>query len=500
MNLSSLSIKLVVVSLIFLTSSAFVHIEPPHRGIVRNADTKAPIDGAIVHIDLVSGLYGGAHGRTELEKSYETRTNEKGKYNLSMAVTGRIPLLEWSNGNIISVIKAGYFPSRIIEPSLFNEVELYPIKYYIDFIHYKNSAKKGELDPPYLDKLPKSFVEYKAELLRMGSMKMERKGEESVYLDISGTRLTNLICRSGFNLIGGRKKSSTFGIDTQASCYVFDVISQQWLAFNHQGTLIKPTEAPLSQYMYVSLSQGDLMYYVYANADSIYTPKPPYTNLDKHVTPQKGDISALAGDSNEYLTIQDNGQFLCYFSIWGRIGSGCISIRDVYNLNENESLQLPRFISLAHRYNPAQDHVYFVISRASDYYQIHKVSNEWNSETKKAEFIVLDIFPTLPANEDIINIASNGHDIFIAFAKSGIRKYSLDKHGKGPLKEDIAFHINSSSLLAGRIKSFAIGRSVHVRSLYVTASDSTVYRLSIDGMLDYRIEVKQDIEHNNSME
>jgi hypothetical protein len=337
-----------------------------------------------------------------------------------------------------------------------------------------------------MDKKPEAFAEYNKELLKMSSLPFESLGEKGVFISIPNARITTISCRSTFHLDNNRSELETFGISGNV-CIFFDEASRKMMTFDAQGNIKELEDNLTIKYNFVSAAP-DEWDTVFANRDSIYIPNPPYSNMANNVAPQKGHISALAGDSKEYLTLEDDGLYLCYFSIWHRMGKGCISIDDVFSKNEGNA----RFSSLAHGYSPAQDHVYFVISKKVFEYQIHKVTYESDSSGKTKLTFTEQLLPSFPADDEIIDFTSDGRIFFIAFKKSGIKKYSLDMYGKGPLKEKRTFYEKSHDLFVDKsIAAVKLGRSVSQRVLYVTVGDSAVYRLSLDGVPDYRIRITE---------
>ena len=484
---------LLLVFLLFLILSGCVHIESPHLGVVKDAETGKPIKGVVVHMDLESGMPIGPEGITKWKGSYETVTDKEGRYSLSIKLKGQLPL-ELSTGHALSFFKAGYLPSRILEPSINNTVSLYPIKYFLDYSHYKESAKKGDLDPPFMDKKPEAFVEYKKELIKMASLPFESFGDKGIFLSAPDAQFTKIYCRTIFQFSTNDSKPYTFGISDNA-CIVFDEASHKMTTFNAQGNSKDLKNSFPTTYHLVSFTENELDA-VYANKDSIYIPNPPHANIGRHIAPQKGHIIGLAGDSEEYLTLEDNGLYLCYFSKGPTIEKGCISIKDVFSNDSGEGDRQPRFISLVHEYSYASTH-YYVISKKGLAYQIHKVTHEYDSSGKTIFNFSEQFYPSLSADDEIIDFDTDGRSFFIGFKSGAIKKYSLDMYGKGPLKEDQIFHDKSHDLFKDKsISAVKLGWSVSDRVLYVTVGNSTVYRLSLDGVPDSRIRIIEEHAFN----
>lgn len=463
--------------------SGCVQIETPHRGVVKDAETGDPIKGVVVHIDLESGMPLGPDGVTRWKDSYETVTNAKGKYSLSMKLKGNLPL-EFPTGHSILFFKAGYFHSEIFEPALNNTVSLYPIKYYLDYLEYRSfNEASSNSHLYYYDKEPEAFAEYKKELDKMEHLQFARFGERGEFVSVPNAQFKRMSCRMEIEYDHGNHSTPyTFGISGNV-CLLFDETSRKMMICDARGNIKELEDTELIQYNFLAAAPDENKA-VFANSYSIYIPHTPYTYLANNVTPQKGNIIALAGNSREFLTLEDNGLYLCYFLIWHDISKGCISIDDVLN-DENA-----RFILLTHGYSPAADHVYFVITKNTFSYQIHKVTFESTSLGETQLTFTEQLLPSFPADDEIIDFASNGRIFFIAFKRSGIKKYSLDRHRRGFLKEERDFYKNSHDLfLEKSIAAIELGWSITGRVLYVTVGDSTIYRLSLDGVPDYRIKI-----------
>ena len=217
MNSSTLSIVLLTA----LILSGCLHIEAPLSGTITDAETIRPVQGVVVHIDLESGLWAGPDGKRLWKDSYETISDEGGKFSLPLKLLTKLPFpFEITNGNELSIVKAGYFPSRILEPTSRNPILLYPIKYYLDYSHYKENAKKGELDLPYMDEKPEAFAKYKEELTKMGLLQFEKGGEKGVFIAVPDSQFTKLYCRTKFEFSDTRSKPYTFGVSDNV-CFVF---------------------------------------------------------------------------------------------------------------------------------------------------------------------------------------------------------------------------------------------------------------------------------------
>jgi hypothetical protein len=483
MKVMTYSILLLVALFLF----GCVHIESPHTGFIKDAETDKPIKNVVVHLDLETVFFVPApHVNTKWKDGFEVLSNEAGIYKLPFRVIGQGPL-ELSAGQELSFIKAGYFPTRILDPAMHNSVDLYPIRYYLDYVHHKDSAQKGDWGAPhyYMDNKPEAFTEYKKELTRMAAGSFEKLGEKGVFISVPTAQITRISCRTKFPMGSTyRSKPDTFGIFGNI-CLFYDEVSRKSMISDARGNIKTVDDASLSRYNLISIAPNEENT-VYANADSIYIPNPPYSNTPHITQPQKGNISALAGDSNEYLTLEDNGLYMCYSSIWHRMGNGCISVSDVFSNNGGKA----KFILLTHGYSPDQDHVYFVISKKAFQYQIHKVTHESDSGGNTKLTFTEQLVPSFPADDEIIDFASDGRIFFIAFKKSGLKKYSLDMYRKGPLKEESAFYEKCHDLFADKtLVAIKLGRSASERVLYVTAGDSAVYRLSLDGEPDYRIRI-----------
>jgi hypothetical protein len=222
--------------LLFLTSCA--HIEFPHYGIVKDADSGEPISGVVAHLDLESGILDSlAHSHTEWKDSYETITNNKGQFAIPLHIYGQVPF-ELSNGHTISFLKAGYFESSILDPSINNDVKLYKITHYLDYLHYKKSAALGHLNLPYTDDNHEGFKKYKNELAKTAIMQFVKNGDDGVFFEIPGARFTELSCSTDSEWNHDDSKAWTHGVE-EVVCTVLDEASHKWMAFTARGTFIE---------------------------------------------------------------------------------------------------------------------------------------------------------------------------------------------------------------------------------------------------------------------
>jgi hypothetical protein len=480
MKLSVLSVYIIIV----LGLSSCVHIELPHTGIVKDAETGNPLNGVVVHMDLESGMPLGPDGITKLKGSYETVTNTDGTFSLSIKLKGQLPL-ELSTGHELSFFKAGYFPARILEPSLNNTIPLHRIKYYLDYSHYKESAKRGYLERPFMSEKPEAFTEYNKELDKVALLQFEKTGDKGAFITVPNAQIAKISCRSSFRLDEKPSAPYTFGVSGDV-CIFFDEVSRRLITFDAQGN-IKELNAPLL-IKYNLFSAGyadapDALDSVYAKNASIYIPNPPYPSIDKNIMAQKGNIVALAAGSSEYSTIEGNGLYLCtYFARFYRKDSICVSADELFSAKNGHVL----FVSLT---KPVQYQNYYAIVKMELEYRLYKITHSESSD-KTIFNSPEQLLPSFPVDDEIIDFASNGRDFFIAFKRSGIKKYSLDMYGKGPLKERKDFYTNSHDLFRDKtIAAIELGRSVTDHVLYVTVGNSTVYRLSVDGVPDFHIRI-----------
>ena len=119
--------------ILFLTNSAFagwlIFHRPAFKGRVIDADTKEPIQGAVVVAvyqkhPMISGPAGGS---SSIIKIKETLTDEKGEFFLSSYTTIIQPLaMEWDTEFIIYKPGYGKYPSHRASPShVINQEELF---------------------------------------------------------------------------------------------------------------------------------------------------------------------------------------------------------------------------------------------------------------------------------------------------------------------------------------------------------------------------------------
>jgi hypothetical protein len=457
--------KLIVLSACLMAvMSGCLHIEPPHEGVVRDAETGKPIKDVVVHIDLETVfLVPAAHVNTKWKDGFEVLSDETGKYKLPLKVI-RQGLLEISSGKEMSFIKSGYFPARVLTPAMYNDVHLYRIKYYLDYLYYKKLAEEGGWGGPhyYVDKKPEAFSEYKREISKITYLPVVRIANDvNSFLEVPDTILTELHCETNFSPTGlmtsvAEKSPETFGIRGNV-CRVFDERSRQWLFFDSQGNIQKPIGG-------VSAQRG-------ANLNARSTANLPETSDNL----SNVDLTKLKGKNVLALTIENHGRHLCYVVGEER---GCISMDDFLSQNGRQIDRNAIFTLVTQEVSST---AYFIfIIKSDDHYQIYR----WSCDG------ITPLSPVLLTREEITTLETDGNDFFIVFEQSGVKKYSL-KFGQSPLTENQAFRANMRGFSPGKIYSSRLGRSVSERTLYITNGTSQVYRMSLDGILDYRVGISE---------
>ena len=453
-----------ILLILFLVSCA--HIEPPHHGVVVDADTKQPIQDAVVHIDLLSGvLLPVAEGHTDWRASYETRTDERGTYRLPSKFNFRIPL-EFFTENEITFLSSGYHPARIVKPSSRNLVEMHRIKYHIDFQCYNEDSSPCRIDSPFLDDKPELFKEYKDEVQKIKNMKEISESDPGVFVQIGETNLSKIYCNNNYWYPEDYKSSHTSGVNGMA-CMIFDENSKQRYGLNTQGNLETQDKISLlneinNEYDFLSIDKN-FMRVIFASKINIYVPHPYYTYNEKLITPVKGNISFLVGDNSELLTIEDNEKYVCYYSADKRIGKGCI---------ESPDNRKNKFISFG-------NNEYYILYKIDKNYRVDKIfKNKFYSEY---------IGDVDSAGNEITDFEFYGDSLYLIIKNYGLKKMSFDKNDK-IFKEDLAFTSNMGNFTKSiNANNFSIGRAVTGRAIYLITGDSKVYRVSMDGHIDYQI-------------
>ncbi len=226
--------KTVILFLALFSLTGCFHLRLGYHGTIKDADSNKPLEGAVA---FLSSAYtcilppNPAGSNSNFLAYVENTSDGQGKYSIKSGFHFLPPLLCFTNEGL-QIAKAGYFTSRINDPSFPNEIDLYPIHYYLDYLECKKNA--AELSHTYENYHASDIKMYLRELTKMAEDNFQKKGEEGVFLELPGTRLTSLIC--GFGEWVDRL------VDT---CSVFDEVTRKWLVFNTLGHA-KIHDAPLS--------------------------------------------------------------------------------------------------------------------------------------------------------------------------------------------------------------------------------------------------------------
>jgi hypothetical protein len=227
----------ILLLLIVLFASGCFHLESPHHGKILDAETRQPINNATVSLllEYVCGLPPNPGGPThQFLGNIENRSDSQGYYSLPLRFYFLSPLSCSNDQQFLNIIKAGYFPSIIEAPSFPNNIDLYPINYYIDYLYYQRASESGDLNPFYFGDHPVDFKEYHNELTKIAMMQFRKNGEEGVIAEVPGARFTKLSCTSKFVPL---YRGGTLGIDGIV-CTVFDQASDKWCILDSRGNLI----------------------------------------------------------------------------------------------------------------------------------------------------------------------------------------------------------------------------------------------------------------------
>lgn len=486
-------LKLIIFFALFLSFSC-VHIELPHRGSIKDAETQKPLQNAISVIKLEYGclLPPSPHGRSEHLDAIEAITGNDGKYQTPFRIYLLPPLLCLTIKQF-TYARIGYFTQ--FEDSNPNQVFLYQMKHYLNYLPYSRSDSfiDGHLD--------EESVLFKEELEKSKSLSLEPIDEKGVFFRQPGRSFNHIHSRTGY------PNNSNY------MYYVFDDVLKEWITIDRRGKNLKPKASSMPKWDFMNSFEWS-GYPLYATKDSIFYPldeNPIYGQHHKrgdiqYIPAQKGGISALAGNSDSFFTIEDHEALLCHYGRYyveqkyypGKVIQdrlvpyflNCLTGSDLPSSHEDNTFKDSIFRYVVTTLN----HGLFVVTRSPKLWHVYNIGN-YDEEAKKGNLTIKEFF-SFPGEKEITAFTATGNDFYVAFKKEGIKKYSIIPFGiagKTPqVKEDTIFFMNSRKASYAEVTSMVVGSAINLNALYVTTGEDKIYRFSLDGVPDYIIKPSID--------
>ncbi len=492
----------------FVTLAGCVHMELPHHGEVKDAETGESLEGTLVFMSLYTRcMWPLPHVGSDYRGSIEAVTGKSGRYWLPIDFTLSLPMC-FAESKDYTFFKPNYFEEKVRRDSLLwgimggwlhgeedkhspGHVYLYKMKHYLNYLPYKYPHKYTlsshmEEDSKY----------YNAYVEMIKKFDLKPGDDNGIFLRLPGRKFTRLY---------SRVSKSFHSPISKIINYAYNEAANEWLVVDGRGNVLAPRPSKLPKWNFIS---SDKMwdYPLYADNNHIFWPVEE--NMIPHgmkyekgeiksMPSSKGNISALAGGVGHFFTIEDNGSFLCEYSEYTRNwGKGdeflpelvkCFTNQDLPSSKEDDTLNDSKFIYLSGTLN----HGLFVITKTSRYWHIYNFYTSYDEKIKDVRLFIQEIALLFPVEKEITAFATDGGPFYIAFKDEGIRKYEIsvpfNVPAKSRLKENYEFFQNSRQSRYPDIKSLAIGYAVNIPALYAVTGEDTVYRFSMDGIPDYQI-------------
>jgi hypothetical protein len=468
------------------------HIELPNTGKVMDAETQEPLQNVVVTKGIEIYCTGiGAGGDHETIGLVETLTDEKGHYDLPAGTYfyAMKPFFCYHDQNFFIFFKSGYFESRVLTSDRKTEVSLYKMTRFLNYLAYK---KSNMFLPSELEEKSKLL---KIEIEKLKALSLEPLDESGIFLRLEGRKLTGIHSRE-------MKDTSYRGPDSRIY-YVYDNIAKGWINIDSRGKILdlKPS-LPKWEFIDSSITWG---WPIYASNNTIFYPieeNPVPVGLKykkgeiQFITPQKGDISDLAGTADNFFTIEDRGSSLCHY---GKYFSGenyylrklngeqdipyhvrTFTGGDLPVSQEDNTLKDTEFKHIVQTLN----HGYFLVAKSHKYWHIYNVYGLYGRNTGEKREVFKELI-SFPVEREITAFTATGNELYIAFKNEGIRKYDIVLNNGPQVKEDTSFNLNSRVPGNPTYKTLLMGRAVNLPAIYATAGDDKIYRFSLDGIPDY---------------
>lgn len=487
------------------------HLELPHYGEIKDAETGEPLEGVLVFMSLYTRcLWPLPHVGSDYRGSVEAITDKNGRYWLPLNFTLSLPMC-FAESKDYTIFKPDYFEERFVQNSwlwyifggwYFNEkdkhdsghIYLYKMKHYLNYLPYKYPHKYNF--PSY--HIEEDSKYYKSFLESINKLNLQSADEYGVFLRFPGKKLTRIYSRIIDSLDSPVGKKIN---------YVYDEVENKWIIIGGRGNILEPKPSKITKWNFMS-SHETWGWPIYADNNKIFYPIeenmiPHGMKYDKgeikFIDSHKGNISALAGTLEHFFTIEDNSSSLCeYARDWGKGGEylpnlvNCFTGKDLPPFKEDDTVSDSKFMFLNY---DTINHVLFVVTKTPKYWHVYRFSNSYDEKIKNIRLFIQEMALLFPADKEITAFATSG-PFYIAFKGEGIRKYNLivplnvTGKEKSYVEEDREFFINSRQTKYPDIKSLVIGNAVNIQALYAVTSEDTVYRFSLDGIPDYQIETE----------
>jgi len=438
-----------------------LHIELPHHGVIRDAETDKPLKDVLVNLSLEYECYFPpplAGTNSEHLGNVKTFTDINGEYTLPLKLFLLPPRLCFTNKRF-TYFKEGYFWGMGRDP------KLYKMTHYLNYFPYKD---KDESSPSYWSTyIPESKVEI---MDNIDLVPMQAKGL--------------------FLKVPGRKFIRIYASLLDPILYAYDDVSKDWLAVDIRGMIIDYNVSDLHNYLFIDSHSNKKNRHVYASKEKIFHA----TNIGGNtgsITAHVGNISAIAGNSSDFLTIEDNGRMLCHYGVdfidqsyysKRKTGSGftpylmrSFTVEDIPYSKNDDSILASSFKFIA-----GKDGHFIVITKTLKFWHVYKFHGRYDKELITNHLKLTEIL-RFPIVEEITAVAYK-NDLYIAFKNRGIIKYD-----GWDFKEDPTFTKNIREALYPDISSLALGNGKNIWVIYAVTGDHNIYRFSLEGIPDYQV-------------
>ncbi len=505
---------LLAIFILSVLAAGCFHVETPHKGVVKDADTQETLKGAVVLLDLAYTCYfppnPGGPNPNDLA-TLEALTDINGAFSLPSKFSFLPPLACFTNSKHMIFFKPGYFPTHT--PFVTEDIGLYKMDYYLNYQPYMSPL--GHPDNFCFDRDSSSM---RTALEKARNMHLTRVGDIGLFL-----RLEGKLFRQIYAIIDRHFYGENAGFSNHVTLYACDEVSGKWYAFDGRGKPMTLRAADYPKWTYVDSGQYAGLKPIYADAASVfYAASENDSPIDEsgvikdrneikfhYIAPHEGSILGLAGDTSDFATIEGNGLSLCLYGELAqeRIGPStphgriiphflkCFKGEDMPNSEQRgaaESVQF-RYIRQILHYG------YFVVSKTPGSWHVYYLRNAHKINEKD----LVEELISFPSSREITAFAAGETppvvgggklvviDFYIAFKNEGIRKYKYNVFHDKNVKEDPSFIQNSRTANYPDVTSLAIGSAVDSSAVYAVTADNRIYRFSVQGIPDYMVELEQ---------
>lgn len=459
-------------TLSILILASCIHFEPARRGQLVDSQTHQPVSAAIVFSKIEYICYlplnpGGPN--PELLGINEVLTDHEGRYILPSRFYWLPPRMCH-----IESQKTYYFkPEYYVEKDKFDDTPdvLLRRAHYLDVL----PLLTGSNNPFLLDELVDSSELFSDSIAKLTNDRLTPLDLPGTFVRVPGKRFTRIY--------GLRFEMDRAFLRGTSGIIAYDENGKEWVGFDSTGKPANDLNFNQEPWEF----RGDDQDPIYASRNEIFFRKDddrwnPGIGIAR-IRPQYGDISALNGGINLFMTIEGDGKWLCLYrrDLAKREPFpqfvNALKIDDVSGLSADKNAGNARFKLLEGKNTVViQTPMHWVIFRI-------EINDSNASDLGWERMNAKELLRFQETDE--ISAIDGYSNITLAF-RNGLRGYYADGYGK--LKEFTDFSSNARTVGLDPIRAIASGETrerMHV--IYAVDGSDRIYRFDSSGMPDYPI-------------